>query len=85
MKLEFPKQVFEKKIKYQIQGKSVQREPSFSMRTDRQRDMTKPTIAFGHFANALKNWSCTFIPISTTNRLGVNSDTPCTTKLSAKL
>ena len=36
MKLEFYKQIFEKILKHQISGNSVQWEPSCSMRTDIQ-------------------------------------------------
>ena len=39
-------------LSYQISWKSVQWEPSCSMRTDRQTDMTKYLFAFRDFANA---------------------------------
>ena len=39
-------------LSYQISWKSVQWEPSCSMRTDRQTDMTKYLFAFCDFANA---------------------------------
>ena len=42
---------FQKKLKYQISSKSVQWEPSCSMRTD----MTKLIVAFRNSANAPKN------------------------------
>ena len=45
---------FQKILKYQISRKSVQREPSCSMRTDGQTDMTKVIAAFRNFANAPK-------------------------------
>jgi hypothetical protein len=51
---------FRKKLKHQISWKSVQWEPSCSMRTDGRTDMTKLTVAFRNFANAPKNnqnWS----------------------------
>jgi hypothetical protein len=52
---------FGKILKYQISLKSVQWEPSCSMRTDgqtdRQTDVTKLTVAFRNFANASKNSS----------------------------
>ena len=51
MKPEFSRQVFQKILKYQISWKSVQSEPSCSMRTDGQTDMTKLTVAFRNFAN----------------------------------
>ena len=43
-----------KKLKCQVSSKSVPCEPSFSMRTDRERqtDMTKLIAAFRNFANA---------------------------------
>ena len=43
---------FRKKLKYQILWKSVQWEPSWSMRTD----MTRLIVAFRSFENAPKNW-----------------------------
>ena len=43
---------FRKIPKYQISLKSVQCEPSCSVRTDRRTDMTKLIIAFHNFANA---------------------------------
>jgi len=46
---------FPKTLKYQISWKSVQWEPSFSMRTDGRRDMTKLIVTFRNFANASKN------------------------------
>jgi hypothetical protein len=48
MKLEFSLHIFEK----QISSKSVQWEPSYSMRIDRQTDMTKVIVAFHSFAKA---------------------------------
>ena len=45
---------YRKIIKCQISRKSVQWEPSCSMRTDGQTDMTKLTIALRNFANAPK-------------------------------
>ena len=56
MKLEYSRQIFEKILKYQVLPKSVQWEPSCSMRTerqtDRQTDMTKLTVNFRNFSNA---------------------------------
>ena len=50
---------FGKILKYQISSKSVQWEPSFSMRTEgqiyRQTDMTKLMVVFRNFVNAPKN------------------------------
>ena len=43
---------FRKILKYQISFKSVQWQPSCSMRTDRQTDMMKLTVAFRNFAKA---------------------------------
>jgi hypothetical protein len=60
MKLGFSRQSFEKKKrKYQISSKSVQWQPSCSMRadgrTDVRTDITKLTVAFRNFVNAPKN------------------------------
>ena len=49
---------FRKILKYKILWKSARWEPSCSLRTDGQADMTKLTVASRHFANALKNWQC---------------------------
>jgi hypothetical protein len=46
---------FRQNLRYQISSKSVQREPSCSMRADGQTDMTKQAVAFRKFANAPKN------------------------------
>jgi len=50
---------FSKNIRIQISWKSVQWEPSCSMRTggrtDRRSDMTKLIVAFRNFANTPKN------------------------------
>jgi hypothetical protein len=46
---------FRKIHRYQISWKSVQWEPSCSMRTDGQTDMTKLIVAFRDFAKAPKN------------------------------
>ena len=62
MKLELSRHIFEKKLKYQVSSKSVQREPSCSLRTDRRidrrtdgrTDMTKLRVAFCNFANVPK-------------------------------
>jgi hypothetical protein len=45
MKHEFSRQIFEKKLKYQISSKSVQWEAS-SVRTDGRTDMTKLIAIF---------------------------------------
>ena len=45
---------FRKIIKHEIQCKSVQLQPSFSMRTDRQTDMRKLTVTFRNFEKAPK-------------------------------
>jgi len=47
--------VFRKILKYQISFKSVQWEPSCSMRTDGQTDMRNLIVASRNFANAPKN------------------------------
>ena len=47
--------VYRKLLKYQISWKAVQCEPSYSMWTDRQTDMTKLTVAFRNFSNAPTN------------------------------
>jgi hypothetical protein len=61
MKLEFSRQ-FREKLKYNILPKSVQWQPTCSMRTDRQtdietggrKDVTKLIVAFRNSANAPK-------------------------------
>ena len=55
MKFEFSQQKFEKKLKYQTSSKSVQWEPSLSMRTERRTDETSSIVAFHNFAKAPKN------------------------------
>ena len=55
MKLDFSRQIFEKKIlEYQISWKSFQWEPSCSMRMAEQADMTKLLVLLRRFANAPK-------------------------------
>jgi len=46
---------FRKILRYKISWKSVQWEPSRSIRTDGRTDMKKPIIAFRSFANAAEN------------------------------
>ena len=46
---------FRKILRFRISWKSLQWEPSFSMRTDRMTDVTKLIIAFRNFPNAYKN------------------------------
>jgi len=55
MKLEFSKQIFEKysKSKFHENSYSGSRVPC--VRTNKQTDMTKLTVAFRNFANAPKN------------------------------
>ena len=48
---------FRKILEYQILGKSVQWEPSCSMRADGRTDVTKLIVAFRNFANAPTNGS----------------------------
>jgi hypothetical protein len=47
--------VFKKILKYQISWKSVQREPSCSMRTDRRTDMRKLIVGSRNFMKVPKN------------------------------
>ena len=47
--MNFSRQIFEKSLKYQILCKTVQWQPSCSMRTDRRKDMKKITVAFPNF------------------------------------
>jgi hypothetical protein len=53
MKLDFSRQIFRKKLKYQVSSKFVQWEPSCSMRTDGRTDM-KLIVSFRNFASARK-------------------------------
>ena len=48
---------FPEHLKYQISCKSVQLEPSCSMRTDRRTDMATKGVAFSNFVNESKNKS----------------------------
>jgi hypothetical protein len=57
MKLQFSRQIFQKRLKYQVSSPSVQWQPSCFMQTDRQ-DMAKLTVPFRNFANAPKNNTC---------------------------
>ena len=52
MKFEFSQHIFEKSIKYEVLSKSVHWEPSCSMRTNGQTDITKLLVAFCNFAKA---------------------------------
>ena len=45
---------FRKSLKFQSSSKSVKREPSCFMLTDRRTDMMKPVVAFCNLANASK-------------------------------
>jgi len=54
MKLDFLPD-FRKILKYHISRKSVQWEPSFSMRTDGQTDTTKLIVDILNFEKALKD------------------------------
>ena len=52
IKIEFFQKILEKKLKSQISCKSVQWQPSCSMWTDGQTDMTKLILACRNFVNA---------------------------------
>jgi hypothetical protein len=52
MKIEFSRQIHKPSNK--ISRKSLQWEPTFSMRTDRQTEVTKLIAAFRNFASALR-------------------------------
>ena len=62
MQHEFSRLIFENKFKFKVASRSVQWEPSCSMRTyrrtdrqtDRQTDMTKSIVTIRNFANAPK-------------------------------
>jgi hypothetical protein len=51
MKLEFSRQIFEEKLKYQVSSKSVQWEV---FHADRRTDMTTLIVVFRNFAKAYK-------------------------------
>jgi hypothetical protein len=55
MKLKFSLQFVQKIHEYQISGKSVQWEPSSSMRTDRWADMEMLVVVFHNFMHAPTN------------------------------
>jgi hypothetical protein len=69
MKIEFSQQVSEKAqistyktdfretLIYQVSSKSVQREPSYFMRTDGQTDRKMLLVAFRNSSKALNNWA----------------------------
>ena len=59
-----------KRLEYQVQSKSLHWEPSCSMRTERQTDMTKLTAAFRSFANAPKR----YISIQSKRQMGKLND-----------
>ena len=60
MKLEFYRQILDKKLKYQVSSKSVQCEPNCTMRTEGQTDM-KSIVAFRTFANVPINGTSSLI------------------------
>ena len=57
---------FRKILKYQISWKSVQREQSCSVRTDRRTDMTKLRVAFSNFVNASESAEEVSTPVDST-------------------
>jgi hypothetical protein len=50
-KLEFPRQIFAKKLRYQIKSKYIQWKPTCYTRTEGQTAMKKLIVAFRNFAN----------------------------------
>ena len=56
-KLEFSGQIFEKMLKHEISSHSVQWETNCYIRTDRQTDRKKVTVAFHNFPKVPKNQS----------------------------
>jgi hypothetical protein len=54
MKLEFSRQISEKSTKYQNSRKSMQCEPSYSMRKEIRTDTTKQIVAFRNFVKTPK-------------------------------
>jgi hypothetical protein len=65
IKRETPRQIFEKKFKYQVSPKSVQWEPSCFTRMDRQTDrqtaVTKLIVSFPSFANVSQNYIAIYV------------------------
>jgi len=55
VQFKFSRQIFEKHFIIKISWKSVQWEPSSSMRVDGRTEMTKPTVGFRSSANVYKN------------------------------
>ena len=73
---------FRKILKYQVSSKSVQWQPSFSMRTDGRMDMMKLIVAFCVFVNALnyiirRNSTRSYLSFITIHR-AYSSDTTVT-------
>ena len=55
LKLELPRQIFEKYSDIKFHEKSVQQYPNCSLRTDRRLDMTKLIVVFSQLCERTKN------------------------------
>jgi hypothetical protein len=73
IKLEFSRQIFEKKLKCQVSSKSVQWEPSCSMRMDRWTD--RLIVAFRNFAKS--DYSFSFYISFSANMIWFRTGTEC--------
>ena len=63
MKHEFSRQIKKKTLKFKISWKSLQWDPSCSLRADRQTDMKNRIVAFRNFLNAPKSVTTEIKPI----------------------
>ena len=79
MKLEFSRQVLEKKVRYQVPSKSIQWKPEL-FHADGRTDITKLIVAFCNITNAPKNgkgkweyWLLLSIDTKNSNQMAVRT------------